>query len=250
MMTNRHSRGRGMDNTADGVTRWRRVADQIRAAIGDGSFADRLPAEDALAERFRVNRHTVRRAIAALAVDGLVRAERGRGTFVSGPAPRLAYEVGSRTRFSENVLSQARRPGGRLIRAERVDAEAEIAEQLDCPRGTELFQIESLHDADGLPLSVGTSWFPAARFPGIVEGFSETGSISEALRREGVADYRRRETRVTAERISASDATHLAAAPDRLVLVARGVDVDLRGRPIQVLRTRFHAERMELVFRH
>ena len=239
-----------MDGPGDGVTRWRRVADQIRAAIGDGSFADRLPAEGALAERFGVNRHTVRRAIAALAADGLVRAERGRGTFVDGSAPRLAYEVGSRTRFSENVLSQARRPGGRLIGAERVDADAEIASLLDGPLGLDLFRIESLHDADGLPLSVATSWFPAARFPGIVEGFAETGSITEALRREGVADYRRRETRVTAERLSVRDAAHLAAAPDGLVLVARAIDVDLGGRPIQVLRTRFPAERMELVFRH
>lgn len=205
-----------------------------------------------MAERFGVNRHTVRRAIAALAADGLVRAERGRGTFVTGPVPRLAYEVGSRTRFSENVLSQARRPGGRLIGSGRVDADAdaEIAALLSCAPGVELIRIESLHNADGLPLSVATSWFPAARFPGIVESFAETGSITEALLREGVADYRRRETRITAERLCASDATHLAAAPDGLVLVARAVDVDLRGRPIQVLRTRFHAERMELVFRH
>ncbi len=252
MMTHRSctTHERRMDELGDGVTRWRRVADQIRAAIGDGSVADRLPAEGVLAERFGVNRHTVRRAITALAADGLVRAERGRGTFVTGSAPSLAYEVGSRTRFGENILSQARRPGGRLIGSDRVGADAEIAASLNCPLGLELIRIETLHDADGLPLSVATSWFPAARFPGIVGNFAETGSITEALLREGVADYRRRETRITAERLSASDATHLATAPDGLVLVARAVDVDLRGRPIQVLCTRFHAERMELVFRH
>jgi GntR family phosphonate transport system transcriptional regulator len=137
-----------------------------------------------------------------------------------------------------------------MIGADHAPADAELAALLDCPLGADLHRIVSLHDADGVPLSVATSWFPTARFPKIVEGFAETGSITEALRREGVADYRRRETRVTAERLSPADAVLLLAAPDGLVLVARAVDVDLAGRPIQVLRTRFHAERMELVFRH
>ena len=238
-----------MDGTADGVTRWRRVADGIRASIGDGSVSDRLPAEGELAERFGVNRHTVRRAIAALAADGLVRAERGRGTFVNGSVPRLGYEVGARTRFAANVLAQSRRPAGRLIRAERVRADAELARALDCAPGVELHRLERVSEADRRPLSVATSWLPAGRFPAVAEHLAATGSITEAFRREGVADYRRRETRVTAERLTAEDAAHLAASPDGLVIVARAVDVDLAGRPIQVLRTRFHAERVELIFR-
>lgn len=234
----------------DGVTRWRRAADQIRAAIGNGSMADRLPPESDLAERFGVNRHTVRRAIAALAADGLVRAERGRGTFVNAPGRRLSYEVGPRTRFGENVSAQARRPRGRLIRAERTSAGAELAGLLGCAAGSPLHRLETVHEADGVPLSVATCWLSAERFPAVVGQFEDTGSMTEALRRAGVSDYRRSDTRVTAERLSAEDAAHLAAAPDGLVLVARAVDVDLAGQPLQALRTRFHADRMELVFRH
>ena len=233
----------------DGITRWRRVADGIRAAVADGSVADRLPPEGELAQRFGVNRHTVRRAIAALAGDGLVRAERGRGTFVNAPVPRLSYAVGPRTRFSENVLAQSRRPGGRLTRADRVRA-AGIAAQLGCSPGAPLHRLHSLHVADGVPLSVGTSWLSAERFPDIVRHYAESGSITEALRSAGIDDYRRRETRLTAERVAPDDADSLAASPDALVLVARAIDEDLAGTPIQVLRTRFHAERMELVFRH
>ena len=239
-----------MDGASEGITRWRQVADQLRAAIGDGSMADRLPAEGDLAERFGVNRHTVRRAIGALTADGLLRPERGRGTFVTGPGARLAYAVGPRTRFSENVLAQARTPGGRLIRADRVRCDATTAALLACPPGTPLHQLETLRVADGVPLSVATSWLPTGRFPNIVQDYAESGTITEALRRAGVADYRRRETRLTAERLTPADAEHLAAPPDGLVLVARAVNVDDADRPIQVLRTRFHADRMELVFGH
>ena len=252
-MTGRHRKPKdagAMDGTGDGITRWRRVADGIRAAIGDGTVAERLPAEGELAERFGVNRHTVRRAIAALAADGLVRAERGRGTFVNTPGRRLSYELGPRTRFGENVLAQARRPTGRLILAERIAADVELVGALDCAAGATLHRLETLREADGVPLSVATCWLSAERFPGIAAHFEETGSLTEALRREGVPDYRRGETRLVAERVSAEDAAHLAAAPDGLVLVARAVSVDLSGRPILVQRTRFHAERTELVVRH
>ena len=213
-------------------------------------MAERLPAEGELAERFGVNRHTVRRAIGALAADGLVRAERGRGTFVLAAAPRLAYAMGARTRFTENVLSQSRAPGGRLIGADRVRAESETAALLGCPAGTLLHRLETLRVADGVPLSVATSWLEAGRFPDIVRHYAESGSITQMLQAAGIADYRRAETRLTAERLSPTDAEHLSAASDAIALVAFAVNVDLAGRPFQVQRTRFHAERMELVFRH
>ena len=238
------------DSAGDGVARWRRVADLIRAGIADGTMADRLPAEDDLADRYGVNRHTVRRAIAALAADGLVRAERGRGTFVLGAAPRLAYPMGARTRFTENVLSQSRAPGGRLIGATQVRGDSETAARLGCSPGALLHRLETLRVADGVPLSVATSWLEAGRFPDIVRHYAESGSVTEALAAAGIADYRRPETRLTAERLSPADAEHLAAAPDGIALVAFAVNVDLDGRPFQVQRTRFHAERMELVFRH
>ncbi len=70
---------------------WRQVADGIERGIADGRFAagEKLPGEMEIAETYRVNRHTVRRALATLAERGLVRAERGSGTYVE--TQRLAY---------------------------------------------------------------------------------------------------------------------------------------------------------------
>ncbi|WP_062119489.1 phosphonate metabolism transcriptional regulator PhnF [Aureimonas sp. AU40] len=238
-----------MNETDEGVTRWRRVADKIRSAIMDGAFADKLPPETELADSFGVNRHTVRRAIQSLASEGLLRAERGRGTFVNAPARRLAYPIGPRTRFSENVTAQGRTPGGRLIRADATRADAALAALLGCAAGAPLHRLETLSVANGVPLSIATSHFSVERFPGIVRAYAETGSVTEALKLEGVSDYRRRETRITAERVHPLDADHLATSPDSIVLVSMAVDVDLDNRPVQVIRARFPADRMELVLR-
>ena len=94
-----------------GVTLWRRIADDLEQAIRTGAHAtgERLPGEVDIADKFGVNRHTVRRALAELAERGLVHAERGSGTYVKGG--RLAYPIRSRTRFSENVGAAGREAG-------------------------------------------------------------------------------------------------------------------------------------------
>src|SRR5665213_4471174 len=80
-----------LQETPSGVALWRQVADGIERGIADGKFAsgEKLHGETDIAEIYRVNRHTVRRALATLAERGLVRAERGSGTYVE--APRIAY---------------------------------------------------------------------------------------------------------------------------------------------------------------
>ena len=234
----------------EGIARWRSVADGIRALIADAAGAmEKLPVEAELAERFQVNRHTVRRAIAALQAEGLVRAERGRGTFVDRLPQRLSYPVGARTRFSENITSQSRQPAGRLIASKREPADARIAAALKIRIGAPLHRLETLNVADGLPMSMATSWFPAERFPGIVAAYAETGSITRALAAEGVDDYRRQETRITATRVSPGDAEHLACPRDAVVLVTESVNIDAADAPIQFSRSRFLADRIEMVFR-
>jgi GntR family transcriptional repressor for pyruvate dehydrogenase complex len=60
------------------------IAHQLIQLIMDGKYkaGDRLPSEPELCRLFRVGRGAVREALKALAVTGMVRVERGRGTFV------------------------------------------------------------------------------------------------------------------------------------------------------------------------
>ncbi len=90
------------------------VAAQIRARIDAGSFApgDALPPEQELAERFGVNRLTLRKAVAVLAGEGVLLRRPGSGTFVRAegvrgvPAGSLLY-VGSTTDHFFQAFYQA-----------------------------------------------------------------------------------------------------------------------------------------------
>jgi GntR family transcriptional regulator, phosphonate transport system regulatory protein len=230
-----------------GIAVWRQIAEWLKAEIASGSFATgtKLPTEADIAARFSVNRHTVRRAIAELTGEGLLRADQGRGTFVA--AKPLDYPIRSRTRFSEIVSGQDKTPSGRMIGADVEDADTLIASELKVPAGTPLHRIETLRVVDGIPVLVGTSWFDKTRFPGLVTGYAETGSFTEALRRCGVEDYTRKETRVSAELADPQDSTLLEIAPGQPVLVVESVNVDPEGRPTQYTRTRMAADRIQVV---
>ena len=236
-----------MQDAASGVALWRQVADGIERGIADGSFAagERLPGEMEIAGTYRVNRHTVRRALATLAERGLVRAERGSGTYVE--APRIAYPLRSRTRFSEIVGAGGREPAGRLIGAFEEPATRELARQLGIKTGAALVRIEALRLADRTPICVGTTWLAAERFPEAGLVYERVRSTTKLLAHFGVRDYRRASTRVTAAIVDATDAARLDLALGRPVLVVDSIDVDAEGKPVLTTRARFAAERVEFL---
>lgn len=231
-----------------GVAVWRQIAEQLRAEILSGRLGaggGKLPTEVDLASRFGVNRHTVRRAIASLTADGLLRADQGRGTFVSEKL--ISYPITSRTRFSEIIASHAREPHGRLLSSSVEPANAYFAKRLGIEEGTDLLRIETIGDADGIPLTRSTSWFDLARFPKLASDYAETGSITASLERAGAGDYSRKETRISAEIVDPEEAKLLEIAIGQPVLVVEALNVDGDGRPSHLTQSRLVSARVELV---
>jgi GntR family phosphonate transport system transcriptional regulator len=228
-----------------GIALWRQIADQIRQAIGSGEFEQRLPPEVVLAQRFGVNRHTVRGAIAALVQEGVLRAEQGRGTFIERKQ-KLAYPIGARTRFSEGLLGQTRDRRGILLEQAEELADLRTTEALGLVEGARVIRLETLAEADGRPVSRATSFFPADRFAGIEERYAETGSITTALKSFGISDYFRRSTLISARHASAADLADLKLSPGAIVLVTVYANVDQDERPVQFSETRFAADLVEL----
>ncbi len=231
-----------------GVAMWRRIADAIRLDIVGGKLGrgEKLPGEMALAERFEVNRHTVRRALAALAEEGVVRAEQGRGTFVD-QARRLSYRIGKRTRFSEGLAGQARTLESRLLSSHPDNASVNVAAALRLRPGARTVRLETLSLADGRPLSRATSWLDYRRFTEFAERFETARSITSVFRSYGIADYSRLSTHISARHADAEETRLLRLAPGAILLVSKAIDADPDGKPIQYALSRFPADRMELV---
>ncbi len=69
----------------DFVPLYRQVARHILQKIQRGiyKYGDKIPSEKAMAEYYRVNRMTIRRAVALLAEQGILKSSQGKGIFVT-----------------------------------------------------------------------------------------------------------------------------------------------------------------------
>lgn len=225
---------------------WFAIAAALRDDMTEGRYSpgDKLPTEAALAERFGVNRHTVRHALARLVEDGLVRTRRGSGAFVA--ALPTDYPIGERVRFHENLLAAGRRPDKRVLTVERRAATAGEAEALGLGAGEVLCAYHGISFADAMPIALVESVFPLSRLPGIDLALSETTSVTEALARVGVMDYTRASTRLTAVLANATQALHLHLNEGDPLLRSTGVNLGPDDRPVEYGRTWFAGDRVTL----
>lgn len=229
---------------------WASIANDIAQAIGQGVYApgERLPSEHSLAERFGVNRHTIRRSLAALVQRGLVRAEQGSGTYVEDFAVDLA--IGRRTRHRQNLTQAGLRGGLSVLDAERVRANADQARALQLNPRSPVLRLQVLGEGDGQPLHVSHRYFPLPRFQGLADVVRDTGSITQAFAAHGVTDYVRQESRVSARLPDAATAARLRQGQARPALFVSSVNTDLQGTPIEYAETWFAGDRVTLTVRH
>jgi GntR family transcriptional regulator, phosphonate transport system regulatory protein len=225
---------------------WSAIAATLTAEIAGGSYGPgtRLPTEARLAQRFGVNRHTVRHALASLAAAGLVQARRGAGVFVTSVPTE--YPLGRRVRFHQNVLASGRTPSRRILRMETRPASRAESEALDLPPGSPVHLVEGISLADGVPIALFRSAMPAARFPDFPAAMARLGSVTLALAEGGVADYTRASTRLTARLADAVQSGHLQVSQGAALLQSVTVNIDPHRQPVEFGTTLFVGDRTSL----
>lgn len=236
-----------MTTRRTGSPLWQYIADSLAQEIRDRVFApgDRLPTEAELAQRFGVNRHTVRRAVASLQDFGLIRIEQGRGTFVQEDI--VDYPLSKRTRFSEIIRRQAKTPSGAMLRSATIPADQAVAEALAIPLGAPVALIETIGKVDDQPISLVGHHFPLDRFPDVFAAYEAERKITPMLERLGVSDYFRKSTRVTARMPDSYEMRHLRVARMTPILCLEAINVDSDGRPVEYGLTRFSSSRVQIL---
>lgn len=229
----------------NGEALYAQIARQLEQEIARGyAPGDGLPAEGALAARFGVNRHTLRRAIDELVESGLLERRHGCGVFVLDS--QLDYQIGAGTRFTENLAALGLQSGNRILRLQTLPATERVAERLGLAAGSDIFWIETLRTAAERPFCVISHFIPAQRFAELDRRYT-----GESLHQFMTVVYgcrlRRTESLVTAVLPQGDDAKLLGMPQNRPVLRVKSVNVDDRdGRPVEYAITRFRADRIQL----
>lgn len=225
---------------------WKSIALSLTSDIAEGrySMGDRLPTEAQLSARFGVNRHTVRRALASLSEQGLVHARRGAGVFVA--TRPTDYPLGKRVRFHRNIRAGGQTPAKTVLAVTTRMADTSEAEALGLDPGAPVHVYDGLSLADNQPIALFQSLFPATRLPDLPQALSQTGSVTEALKRCGISDYTRVSTRITAKLANPTQALHLRIDPGAPVLRTQAINADPQGTPVEYGRTWFAGDLVTL----
>ena len=142
---------------------------------GDWKPDERLPTEDALADRYHVSKITVRQALRDLASLGYVRREQGRGTFVQ--LPHLEQGPRELTSFTEDMRRRGSQPMSRVLEQAILSATADLATRLRIRPHEPVFQLRRVRLADKEPMALQTAHIPMTLVPGI-DRISFAGDVS------------------------------------------------------------------------
>lgn len=229
---------------------WDAIAQTLTSEIGAGRFGAgaKLPTEAELARRFGVNRHTVRHALGVMATRGLVHARRGAGVFVA--ATPTDYPLGPRVRFHRNIAAAGRVPGREILSIATRLADASEAAALALPAGSAVHDCEGMSLADGQPIALFRSIFPAGLLPDLPGFLRAESSVTRALALHGIPDYLRQSTRITAQLATATQAILLRLTEGDPLLHSLAINTDPAGRPIEQGSTWFAGDKVALTLSH
>ncbi len=119
----------------------RLIQERLAALIAETPAGERLPSEPELARRFGVSRATLREAMRAFEIQGLIHRRQGSGTFVASRPPVL--EAG--LEVLESLEKTARRFGLQIqmrnLEIERIPADETTRQMLDLPANAEVTRV-------------------------------------------------------------------------------------------------------------
>jgi GntR family transcriptional regulator len=176
------------------------VQDELKQRIDRGELpaGTRLPSEPELAAELQVSRATLREALRAMELEGLLRRRQGSGTYVA-EHPRMANSLDVNFGVTDAIRAAGMTAGVASGRHWVEPASAGEAALLELEPGQDVLVIERVRTAEGKPVVLSRDLFPSRLVDGHPEAVPELmeRSIYEVLERElgivvnhGVARFR------------------------------------------------------------
>lgn len=213
-----------LDRTSP-VPLYHQLAEQLTAAINDGTLRPGDPFENELAmsDRLGLSRPTVRRAISELVHKGLLVRRRGIGTTVANQMVHRKVEL---TSLYDDLRREGRAPRTDVLSLNRAAHDDRAAEALGLPPETPLVAIVRLRYAGDVPLAILRNWLPPAMEDLTAEQLTSDG-LYAVLRARGIRPTVARQ-RIGARNASAEErrALRMSKAEPLVTMTRSAYDAD------------------------
>jgi GntR family transcriptional regulator len=165
------------------IPKYLQISAWLREVIEAGRYkkGEKLPSEVELSKMCGVNRNTLRQAISELTAIGLLRKEKGTGTFVDAPAPlQLRHRLERITSFTDLMRESGIVQKTKILKKGFETARDDVAEALFLGSNNRVIVVHRVRAGDGTPLIYEESYLPYDKFKGILD-MNLTGSMYKIM---------------------------------------------------------------------
>ncbi|MEA3361944.1 MAG: phosphonate metabolism transcriptional regulator PhnF [Thermodesulfobacteriota bacterium] len=203
-----------------------------------------ISSEPILAERFGVNRHTLRRAIDELVTGGLLERRHGLGTFVLDQT--MDYLISGGTRFTQSLESLGHGTKTEILKKVIVPARGGVTQRLQIKESDLVLWIDSLRWVDDRPFCLISHFIPYTDFKEIYDFYTE-GSLHQFINRHYQIELKREKSLVTARLPQGDDASLLQTPTNMPVLRVKSMNINRdTAAPVEYAITRFRSDLVQL----
>lgn len=231
-----------MSRQLDKAPRYRALAEVLAREIrADYCPGDLLPAEAALAKRFAVNRHTIRRALDELVAAGMVSRHQGRGTQVVDR--RLDYAVNAASKVTQNLAALGIATQTRCLQQRLCAPPEAIGQRFNRRPGEPLLCVDTLRHIDDAPVMLLRHWFDERRLSDWQHRY-RGGSTRALLSQHYGLRLNRRRVRIEASSAKREDTRLLQCPLNAPLLQLTSDNVDAAGALVEISVSRARADRL------
>jgi len=231
----------------DGKPAYRRIQHSIQKRIQAGQLkpGDVVESERELAKIHGVSLMTARHALAELAREGMVERRHGAGTFVAPPKIHFNKLMS----YTEQMASRGLAARSRIVSAETVSNEPEIAARLSLGTASPLIKVARVRQAGDEPFALETCYLPADEFPSFSTAALERGSLFSILEREYGTELAYADEEIDATGADESTAELLSIPHGSPILRMRQLIFSTSGKPTTYVVGLYRSGRHTLLIR-
>jgi len=230
------------------IPKYLQISAWLKELIQNGRYrpGEKLPSEVELSQVCGVNRNTLRQAISELAAIGLLRKEKGTGTFVAARAPvELRHKLERILSFTDLMRNSGVDETTKILSKRVETAGEDIAKALFLGPSKKVIVIRRVRAGDGIPLIYEESYLPRDIFEGIQE-MNLAGSMYKIMTDHFKASLARSQQTISAVNLDQSIASILELPKNSAGIFIESLTFDENSIPIELLYSYHRGDKYKL----
>jgi GntR family transcriptional regulator len=230
------------------IPKYLQISFWLKELIETGRYqrGEQLPSEVELSRMCDVTRTTVRQAIAELTAEGLLRKEKGTGTFVSALAPaELRHKLEHISSTTDLMQDSGIEQSTRVFKKQVEQAEAEIAKALFLGSNKKVIHVQRVRIGDGTPYVYEESYLPSDIFDGI-QNMNLVGSMYQIMTENFKVTLARCKQTISAVNLDQKIASILGLPKNSAGIFIESLTFDENSIPIELLYSYHRGDKYKL----